>query len=77
MKSDKKNKHNNPYYMNTEGKTEIKPPEHEEKFKLGIDKNNNPVITIDNTIHFMNKRQFHAFTCGIFNINKKISPEVI
>lgn len=46
------------------------------KFKLGIDKNNNPIITIDNIIHFMDNVQFHAFTCGIINISKKINPEI-
>lgn len=46
------------------------------KFKLGIDKNKNPLVTIDNTLHFMNSNQFHAFTLGCINISKKINPEV-
>lgn len=66
---------NKPYYMNNGGKVET---EHEktQKFKLGIDCNSNPLVTIDNTIHFFNSNQFHAFTLAIINVNKKVNPEI-
>jgi len=47
-----------------------------EKFKMGIDKNDNPIITIDGITHYMNKKQFHAFTLSVIAINKKIIPEI-
>jgi len=45
------------------------------KFRLGIDRNNEALITIDNTLHFMNHNQFDAFVRGIINIAIKINPE--
>lgn len=79
MRKKIKEKQNRPYYMNNGGKVEIDPIEKAEpikKFQLGIDKNQNPIVTIDNTIHFFNGNQFHAFTLGILNVAKKINPEV-
>ncbi|MDO9353977.1 MAG: hypothetical protein Q7T55_09790 [Solirubrobacteraceae bacterium] len=72
---------NKPYYMNNCGKVEIKPIKEPlekliKKFQLGIDKNGNPIITIDEQIHFMNSYQFHAFTLGICNIAKIVNPEI-
>lgn len=46
------------------------------KFKLGIDKNGCPIITIDGIFHCFNPNQFNAFTLGIINIAKKINPEI-
>ena len=75
-------KQNKPYYMNDGGKVEIGPKKEKiesipvKKFQLGIDKNGNPLVTIDNTIHFFNNTQFHAFTLGIINVAKKINPEI-
>jgi len=46
------------------------------KFKLGIDKNNNPIVTIDEVIHFFNQSQFHAFTLAVVNVSRKMNPEI-
>lgn len=75
---------NKPYYMNNCGEVKVTPiPVEKEvikevikKFRLGIDKNGNAIITIDNTIHFMNFNQFHAFTLAVINISKKVNPEI-
>lgn len=47
-----------------------------EKFRMGIDRNDNPIISIDGVTHYMNKIQFHAFTLSVIAINKKIIPEI-
>lgn len=86
MKNKNEKKQNKPYYMNDFGKVEKSPEKnvsHQKKndpmiikkFQLGIDKNNNPIVTIDNVMHFMNQKTFYAFTMGIININKKLNPE--
>lgn len=46
------------------------------KFRLGIDKNNNPLVTIDNYLHFMTAKQFDAFAWAVLNVARKINPEV-
>jgi len=46
------------------------------KFNIDIDKNNNPVIWIDDDIHFMTKVQFDAFVKQSFKIAKTINPEI-
>jgi hypothetical protein len=45
------------------------------KFRLGIDKNNNPIVTIDNIMHFMSQEQFDAFLYSIISIAQKMNPE--
>jgi len=45
------------------------------KFRLGIDKNCDAIITIDNVMHFMTQEQHFAFLKGNISIAKKMYPE--
>ncbi len=57
-------------------KKEIKFSEEKKKFRLGIDSKNNPIITIDDTTHFMHRNTFDSFLKGCITIAQKMNPEI-
>lgn len=46
------------------------------KFNVIIDKNNNPVIWIDNVVHFFTQSQYDAFIKQSLYIAHKMNPEI-
>lgn len=46
------------------------------KFNIIIDKNNNPVIWIDDVVHFMTQTQFNAFLQQSIKIAVIMNPEI-
>lgn len=52
---------------------EFTKPQTIQKFRLGIDKNNNPIVTIDNIMHFMTLVQFNSFVEKIYSVYNKVN----
>lgn len=65
-KNNKNKKQNKPYYINDFGhknmeNTTIQNPKIIKKFLIGKDKNFDAIVTIDNVMHFINKKTYETF----------------